>query len=181
MRSYDDKFQRLSDLGAGDFAHLNGSLEEHFVGVYDLLVEWNAARPLQDAGLFHAAYGTSGFTDQMVSLDQRHLIAEIIGEEAEAIVYLYCSCDRDVFWPRIGVAEPLLFKDRFSDTELEPSQQQLREFCELTAANELQLAAADPSFADQYRAEFIDVFARMAPWLTLQATAYSRSVLRSTG
>lgn len=179
MSTYEEKFQRLAELGAGDFAHLNGSLEEHFVGVYDLLVEWNAAPTLQDAGLFHAAYGTSGFTDQMVSLDQRHLIADIIGEAAEEIVYLYCSCDRDIFWPRIGVAEPLLFKNRFSDAEFELSPQQLREFCELTAANELQLAAADPAFADQYRAEFINVFARMTPWLTPQATAFSRSVLQT--
>ncbi|MCE7997834.1 MAG: hypothetical protein HEP70_03130 [Rhodobiaceae bacterium] len=178
MSTYEEKFQRLAELGAGDFAHLNGSLEEHFVGVYDLLVEWNAAPTLQDAGLFHAAYGTSGFTDQMVSLDQRHLIADIIGEAAEKIVYLYCSCDRDVFWPRIGVAEPLLFKDRFCGTEFELSADQLCEFCELTAANELQLAAADPDFADQYRAEFIDVFARMKPWLTPQATAFARSVLQ---
>jgi Domain of unknown function (DUF6817) len=157
---------------------LNGSLEEHFIGVYDLLVvDWKAAPALQDAGLFHAAYGTSGFTDQMVSLDQRHLIADIIGEEAEEIVYLYCSCDRDVFWPSIGVTEPLLFKDRFSAAEFELAPQQLREFCELTAANELQLAANDPTFADQYRAVFIDIFIRMAPWLTPLATGHAQAVL----
>lgn len=177
MSKYEDKFQRLAELGAGDFAHLNGSLEEHFIGVYDLLVDWKAAPALQDAGLFHAAYGTSGFTDQMVSLDQRHLIADIIGEEAEAIVYLYCSCDRDVFWPRIGVAEPLLFKDRFSALVFKLSPQQLREFCELTAANELQLAAADPAFAEEHRIEFIDLFSRMAPWLTPHATTYAQTVL----
>ncbi len=177
MSKFEDKFQRLAELGAGDFAHLNGSLEEHFIGVYDLLVDWKAAPALQDAGLFHAAYGTSGFTDQMVSLDQRHLIADIIGEEAEEIVCLYCSCDRDVFWPRISVTEPLLFKDRFSDTEFELSPDQLCEFCELTAANELQLSAADPAFAEKYRAEFIDVLARMRPWLTPLATGYAQAIL----
>jgi hypothetical protein len=178
MPPHDDKFKLLASLGAGDFAHLNGSLEEHFVGVYDLLVEWNASSVLQDAGLFHAAYGTTGFTSEMVSLDKRHLISDIIGVEAEEIVYLYCSCDRDVFWPLIGVQEPLTFKDRFNGTSFELADHTLRDFCELTAANELQLAAADPAFADEHRAEFIDLFSRMVPWLTPQATAFVRSVFK---
>ncbi|MDN3684622.1 hypothetical protein QW180_17835 [Vibrio sinaloensis] len=83
------------------FQHLNGSLEAHLQGTQALLNRWGADEVLQVAGLFHAAYGTAGFDDNMVSLAQRDKIASIIGPQAEALVYLYCSCDRDFCLPTV--------------------------------------------------------------------------------
>jgi len=82
----DEKFQALADLGAGDFEHLDGPLIEHLRGTRALLRQWGARAELQDAGLYHAAYGTAGFSQNLVSLDQRGRIAAIIGDSAEAIV-----------------------------------------------------------------------------------------------
>lgn len=56
------KFQVLSELGAGEFEHLDGSLIAHLNGTKDLLLQWGASLELQDAGLYHAAYGTDGFS-----------------------------------------------------------------------------------------------------------------------
>lgn len=70
-----DKFQLLFDLGAGEFEHLNGSLIEHLNGTRNLLREWGAVTELQDAGLYHAAYGTAGFSESLVSTNQRHKVS----------------------------------------------------------------------------------------------------------
>ena len=62
------KFNKLSELGAGEFEHLNGSLIKHLNSTYQLLKKWGASQEICDSGLYHAAYGTSGFENQVVSL-----------------------------------------------------------------------------------------------------------------
>ena len=86
-----NKFETLQEMGAGDFQHLNGSLESHLKGTESVLRNWGSGELLQVAGLFHAAYGTAGFDENMVSLNQRQEIAHVIGEAEEELVYLYCS------------------------------------------------------------------------------------------
>jgi hypothetical protein len=140
-------FRQLSALGAGDFAHLNGTLEAHLVAVHDLLEAWGASPTLCRAGLYHAAYGTAGFTEAMVALDRRHEIARLIGSEAERIVYAYCACDRAYVWPQIGATAVVDFLDRFTGASAEVGTDELRLFCELSCANELELAMKDASFA----------------------------------
>ena len=54
-----DKFQELANLGVGDFEHLDGTLVEHLTNTKALLCQWGASLELQDAGLYHAAYGLS--------------------------------------------------------------------------------------------------------------------------
>ena len=91
------KLQELANLGAGEFEHLDGTLVDHLMGTMELLKEWGAVSELQDAGLFHAAYGTAGFDECMISLERRRDIAKIIGTKSEEIVYEYCACDRNIF------------------------------------------------------------------------------------
>src|SRR3990167_4426383 len=95
-------YKRLIDLHAQEIEHLNGSLIKHLKGTYDLLEKWGAPSSLCIAGLYHAVYSTSGFNQEIISKDSRNTIQEIIGKTAEKIVYIYCSSDRDFFWPRIG-------------------------------------------------------------------------------
>ncbi|EGA67960.1 hypothetical protein VISI1226_08534 [Vibrio sinaloensis DSM 21326] len=169
-----DKFAALKALGAGDFQHLNGSLEAHLQGTQALLNRWGADEVLQVAGLFHAAYGTAGFDDNMVSLAQRDKIASIIGPQAEALVYLYCSCDRDFVFPQFGLGKPIQFKDRFVEREFELSAELTVAFCELTVANELELVLASDVFKQQYGEELKQLFDDMREHLSPQAKqAYS--------
>ena len=144
-----EKFHKLAELGAGDFEHLDGPLIDHLKGTWRLLQQWGASTPLQDAGLYHAAYGTAGFSEHLVSINQRDKIAGIIGRKAEEIVYLYCACDREYFWPQFGNSNYPEYKDRFTGRTFQPSQNQLREFCELTVANELEIANGNQPFIDE--------------------------------
>ncbi|MDN3612427.1 hypothetical protein QWZ16_22775 [Vibrio ostreicida] len=82
-----NRFKILQELGAGDFQHLNVSLESHLRGTETILKKWGSDEVLQVAGLFHAAFGTSGFDASMVSLHQRQDIANVIGQQEEALVY----------------------------------------------------------------------------------------------
>jgi hypothetical protein len=159
-------FQKLQELGAGEFAHLNGTLIGHLQGTHDLLRRWGADDNLCKAGLYHAVYSTDGFSGQLIAPDQRERVKELIGAPAELIVYAYCACDRRYFWPQIGVETPPDFRDRFSGEEYVVGQDFLENFCELTVANELEIARANAEFVKNWGPVFRVLFARMRPYLS---------------
>ena len=157
---------QLHALGAGRFIHVTGSLERHLHGTQQLLRGWGGRDALCRAGLYHAVYGTDGIIGRLVGLEARRTIAEVIGEEAERLVYLYGACDRERFHPRIGTPLQLGFVDRFAASEYAIAQAHLRDFCELTVANELDLALGSPRFRLRHGVELSRLFARMGPLLS---------------
>jgi len=173
------KFDKLSELGAGEFEHLNGSLIKHLNSTYQLLKKWGASQELCDAGLYHAAYGTAGFDDQVVPLSQRKDIANIIGDAAEEIVYLYCSCDRNFVFQDFNANEPIKFRDRFKEEEFKLTHQQAQQFCELTVANELELAMDSDEFLKEHGKSLYNLFVEMKPLLSETANKTVASVLIS--
>ena len=172
-----EKFQKLSELGAGNFDHIDGNLIDHLHGTKELLREWSASTTLQDAGLYHAAYGTAGFDEALVTVKQRNEIAKIIGKEAEEIVYLYCACDREYFWPQIGVVAVPEFKNRFTGQLFQLSPQQLCDFCELTAANEIEIAMDNPPFINEHGHALYSIFKNMCNYISKPANASVEMVL----
>lgn len=94
----------LRALGAEGMAHPGGTLLAHLRRVQARLAVWRARPALQLAGLCHAFYGTDGFPTGLLPVDRRTDLAAVIGAEAEAIVYLYASCDRKATcrsWKRV--------------------------------------------------------------------------------
>jgi len=172
-----EQFEKLKALGAGDFQHLNGSLESHLKGTESILESWGASEILRLAGLFHAAYGTAGFEEKMVSLAQRKEIARVIGEEAEALVYLYCSCDRDTVFAQFPSEKPIQFHDRFSGSTFALDPALCRLFCELTVANELELVYESDAFKQKYGRELAELFQSMDSFLSVQAKQAYRAAL----
>lgn len=174
-----EKFKMLQALGAGDFQHLNGSLEAHLTGTKNILANWGSSDLLQVAGLFHAAYGTAGFDEKMVSLSQRQDVARVIGCNEEALVYLYCSCDRDYVFPQFGKALEIEFKDRFTGSTFVLDSNALNLFCELTVANELELVYSSETFKVKYGAGLYSLFKGMDDYLSLEAKTAYKSALSS--
>ncbi|MEH6455337.1 MAG: DUF6817 domain-containing protein, partial [Cocleimonas sp.] len=150
-------------------------LETHLKGTESILESWGASDVLRSAGLFHAAYGTAGFDENMVSLAQRQDIKNIIGDEAEALVYLYCSCDRNTVFPQFGSSDKIQFKDRFNGSLFELTTEQMRSFCELTAANELEIA--NDAYKAKYSKNLLTLFNGMKSHLSLKACLTYESVL----
>jgi hypothetical protein len=172
-----DPYARLVALGADAFPHVSGSLARHLVQTERLLRSWQSRDALCLAGLYHAVYGTDGIRGSLAGLDRRNAIAAIIGAEAEALAYLYGACARATFHPRIGTLDQLRFADRFTGSEYAIGEPALRDFCELTVANELELALASDAFRMEYAAELSIFFRRMDGLVTADCERTWRAVL----
>ena len=170
-------FQRLQELGAGEFAHLNGSLIEHLKGTADLLKSWGNREALCNAGLYHAVYGTDGYDESLVGLTMRQQIAGFIGTEAEGITYLYGACDRKAFYPRIGTSSQLTYSDRFTQKSFEIPQTTLKDLCELILANELEIAKNSEPFRKEYGAQLSQLFEQMRGLVSDHGFRFYKEVL----
>ncbi len=161
--------------GAGQLAHPGGTLYEHVNRVAALLAEWGAGEDLQVAALCHACYGTDGFDQVLLGLDERPVLSALAGARVESLVYLYGNCDRAAVYPFLAGAGPVHFRDRFTGRTHTPPERDIRAFTELTAANELDVMRHSDTMAARYGASLRQLVAGAAPWLTDAARqAWSR-------
>lgn len=169
---------RLHALGANAFVHVNGTLQAHLLGTERLLRGFGNDEAVCLAGLYHAVYGTDGIAGALMPPgdEERRSIAALIGDEAESLAYLYGACDRGRFHPRIGTPAQRLFADRFGNADYRIGEARLRAFCEITIANEVELARANGRFAMRHARELAELFARMRPLVTEAAFAMAREV-----
>ena len=173
------QYSQLAALGAGQLAHSNGSLIQHLTGTQRLLSQWGAATVLQDAGLYHAVYGTDGFDQPLLPISERARVAKIIGFEAEAIVYLYGACDRSYLWPTLGTgAKHIGYKDRFTGQYKVLTEEQLSAYCELTVANELEIAQGNAAFVQAQGEDLLRLFTSMRPYLSDAAYKAAEDLLK---
>jgi hypothetical protein len=149
----------LRSRGAERLVHPGGSLYEHLRRVSMLLSDWGADEAIQMVGLCHACYGTDGFDHAMVDVADRRTVVELIGPTAEALVYLYCSCDRAAVYPLLAGAGPVTFRDRFTGRVHTPSEREIRGFIEITAANELDALAHNHALLAEHGADLFTLFA----------------------
>ena len=157
---FDEAKRFLKSHSAHQISHVRTTLLSHLEGTYQLLQEWGNPTPLCLAGLCHAVYGTDGFEISLLDTSQRSKLSGLIGTEAEEIVYLYAACDRASVYPQVGRRSPVRFRDRFSGDEFVPDDLLFRSLLELTFANELELARADPTCVEQTRATIGELFGR---------------------
>jgi hypothetical protein len=136
--------QLLHDGNADSVPHLSGCLLDHLKRTEDLLVDWGASDMVCLAGLCHAAYGTDGLAMALLGLDSRPEVAETVGADVEELVYLYASCDRKFLYPQMGLDDRISFRDRFTGQVFPLSEERLRQFVDLTLANEYDVALVGP-------------------------------------
>jgi hypothetical protein len=136
----------LVERGADGIEHPGGTLLAHLRRVASLLEQWGAGDTVQRTGLCHACYGTDGFPAVLLGLDERDVLVDLIGEQAEAWVYQYASCDRGAVYPELATAGPLRFRDRFTGGTSLVAERDAAVFVELTAANELDLVMVNSAW-----------------------------------
>jgi len=146
--------------GTDHLPHPGGTLFDHLRRVAATLAEWGAEETVQVAGLCHAAYGTDGFDQVLLDVTERATLAALIGADAEALVYLYGSCDRDAVYPLLGSPGPVPFRDRFSGKVAPAPEPSVRAFLEITAANELDVTAYNAELAAKYGPSLRRLFIR---------------------
>jgi hypothetical protein len=161
----------LAAQGAAKLDHPGGTLLAHLHRTHDVLAGWGARPELCQAGLAHAAYGTDGFPHPLVALGSRARLVELIGTEAEAVVYAYGSLDRGYTYPLLAAGAPVRLRDRFTGTELEPSPQLLRDLVELTFANELDVLAHNEELLAKYGDGLRRLFTACRPYASDAAYA----------
>ncbi|MEU5977008.1 DUF6817 domain-containing protein [Streptomyces sp. NPDC047315] len=170
----------VNGLGAAAIAHPGGTLVDHLQRVRSQLATWGARPALQLAGLCHSLYGTDGFPAVLLPPERRFELASVIGAEAEELVYLYGACDRGPTYRDLARADAP-FHDRLTGRPRTLTPRQRRDFTELTAANELDLARADLAFRDERGAGLLDLFTRCRHQLSAGAWDDCVAVLSAAG
>src|SRR5580704_14622773 len=90
----DKRVQFLRGVNIEAREHSERGLLDHLLGTRQLLLEWGARPVLCDAGLFHSVYGTEGYKHATLPLSMRSRVQELIGNEAESLVWLFCFMRR---------------------------------------------------------------------------------------
>jgi hypothetical protein len=153
-------------------AHVNGDLLSHLEGTSELLREWGNPLGLCLAGLCHTVYGTDGFRVSLLDISRRSELRQIIGSQAEEIVYFYASCDRSHVYPQIGYSSAVEFRDRFTGALFVPDSPLFKSFLELTFANELEGEKRNPRFVEDTRALLDPLFRQWRGLVSQAAFAY---------
>lgn len=75
--------------------HSGERLLDHLVATHDLLASWGARPALCDAALYHSVYGTQFLDEELLGSDERDQVRARIGDEAEALAWLWHAVRRE--------------------------------------------------------------------------------------
>lgn len=175
MRADAEADELLLAKGADRVEHPGGTLLAHLRRVHEMLGEWGARPELRLAGLCHAFYGTDGFGTALGDHTRREELTQVIGVEAERLVYLYASCDRARSYPHLASPDGP-FADRFAGTAHCPTPADRRDFAELTVANEADVLAASPELRAAHGVVLGRLFTAWRPLLSPSATRAVRGL-----
>ena len=92
--TFTKKIDFLKSVGSDETSHSGRTLLEHLIGTSEKLKEMGAPQYLQDAGLFHSIYGTVSFMPDGGLVEDRQIIKDLIGDQAEEVAYLFCILDK---------------------------------------------------------------------------------------
>jgi hypothetical protein len=169
----------LRSRGAEGIEHPGGTLDGHLERVRLRLAELGASTDVQLAGRAHAVYGTDGFDVALLGLDERALLANLIGADAERLVYRYGACDRSQTWAELPATRRV--HDRFTGEVEVLTAEEARAFAELSLVNELDVAEHAPGFLDQHGDYFRRLAADWAPLLGSGVVTDAQRVLGTAG
>jgi|SRR5690606_31474626 len=158
MRSIEQAIARLHAFGVANVDHIALDLGAHLKGTSELLRSWGNSEPICLAGLYHAVYGTDDFPHMLIGLENREQVREVIGEMAERLVYVYGACDRSFTYRQIIREPEPQYRDRFTGRTFVLDHSLLSSLCELTLANELEIASRDKAHLAAYRERYLTLF-----------------------
>src|SRR3954464_7942493 len=130
--------QFLRRLNTDDMPHTERSLLDHLLGTRQLLVEWGSRPALCDAGLFHSIYSTEHYEQTAVALTRRDEVRQLIGEEAESLVWLFCMMRRETFFLDLGKDRNPSVQHRETGEQIPLSGTQHQDLLTLLFANSLE-------------------------------------------
>ena len=88
------KIDFLRSIGSDEADHSGRTLLDHLIGTSEKLREMGAPQYLQDACLFHSVYGTAYFMPDDGLVEDRQVVKDLIGDQAEEVAYWFCVLDK---------------------------------------------------------------------------------------
>ena len=93
--TFTKKINFLRSIGSDKTEHSGSrTLLEHLIGTSEKLKKMGAPQYLQDAGLFHSVYGTVYFMPDNGLVEDRQVVKDLIGDQAEEVAYWFCILDK---------------------------------------------------------------------------------------
>jgi hypothetical protein len=142
--------------GAESIEHPGGTLYAHLIRVHERLAGHGLSSQVQYAGLAHAVYGTDGFDVVLLDRSDRESMRQLVGIEAELLIYRYGGCDRSRTWLRL--AETHQVWSRFDDLVETLPEDELRSFVDLSIVNELDVVEQSRAIAEEHGDYFRKLF-----------------------
>lgn len=96
----------LDARGAGQLPHTGRTLAIHLHNVWEMLRRWGQPERVCLAGLAHSVYSTDAFPEAVVGFETRPELRDLLGEEAEELVFLYCTLPRPALLDSLEGTDP---------------------------------------------------------------------------
>jgi len=117
--------------------HSGGTLLEHLMGTRAILEAWEQREAVCLAGLFHSVYGTESFRKTTIPADLRPRVQALIGDEAEALAWLFGVLENRAFLSDLQPEVPQV-RHRQTGQTIQLTHQQHGDLCQMVAANALE-------------------------------------------
>jgi len=134
----ENRLRFLRKANTEGMPHTDRGLLDHLLGTRQLLVEWEARPALCDAGLFHSVYGTEYYELKAIPLTMRNEVQQLIGDEAESLVWLFCMIRRETLFQNLGREGDFRVQHRLTDEWLPLTKIQFQDLFTLALANSLE-------------------------------------------
>jgi len=125
----------MEHLRVQDVRHTGRSFFAHLKGTHDLLRDWGNPEPICVAGLFHSIYGTRHFRHKAFPIENRDALADLIGNEAEFLAYVFCVAERPKVFLANADRSQISIHDHYTNDLIHLSRSDLNNLLEIEAAN----------------------------------------------
>jgi hypothetical protein len=136
----EDKYRAFltEHLRTHEVPHSGRDFYTHLKGTHDLLQAWRNPEAVCLAGLFHSIYGTWHFRHKAFPIENRHVIRDLIGEEAEFLAYVFCVTERPKAFLVVAGSPEIAIKDHHAGSLIRLPPVELNKLLEIEAANLLE-------------------------------------------
>jgi hypothetical protein len=134
----ENRLRFLREANTETMPHSDRGLFNHLLGTQQLLVDWGSRPALCDAGLFHSIYSTEHYEQQALPLARRGEVRQLIGDEAESLVWLFCMMRREAFFLELGKDRSPSVQHRETGEQIPLNGTQHQDLLTLLFANSLE-------------------------------------------
>jgi ATP-dependent Clp protease ATP-binding subunit ClpA len=131
----ENRLRFLRKASTEQMPHSEVGLFDHLLGTRRLLVEWEARPALCDAGLFHSVYSTEHYELKAIPLSMRDEVRQLIGGEAESLVWLFCMMRRETLYQNLNKDRDLAVQRRLTGEWIPLTEGQFHDLITMSFAN----------------------------------------------